>query len=257
MRNQLQAMIELITHGSPDVVCLQEVPAWALGTIGASAGMTEVPIRAESARLGPLRAPAVLGRLASAPHSGLLSASVAGCGNVILIPATARIREVKSLTLNTNVFCEERGAVLGLSPKAIRAWQRPRRVAHLVKYELPDRRRFLVATLQATSNRADIRLADAELGRAVGFADRRSEVEEVVVVAGDFNVVRAQSETIRAIESAPPESRWTDSGAQAENVLLRGAVASSARIWSEPERSVRGRLLSDHAPVEVEALPTR
>jgi endonuclease/exonuclease/phosphatase family metal-dependent hydrolase len=251
-RSLLRPMVELITAGEPGAVCLQEVPAWALGSLGDWAGMQEVPARATRPHAGPLPAPAAVGKLLSTPHSGRLSGAFTGAGNSILIPAAAHIRDVKTVTLNTNVFCEERGAALGLSRKQMRVWERPRRICHLVHYELPNRRRYLVATLQATSYPSDTRLADAELRRAVGFVDRHAEVEETVIVAGDFNIKRAQSQTIADLESAPPEFRWTDSGARIDDVLLRRAVANSARRWSDEERTRAGRLLSDHAPVEVE-----
>jgi endonuclease/exonuclease/phosphatase family metal-dependent hydrolase len=255
--DHLRAMIELITAGDPELVCLQELPAWGLEAIGAWAPAWQVvPARSERAHAGPLALAAGGGRLLSAPHRGRL-AGLAGRGNAILIPASATIRQVATVTLNTNVFCEQRGAVLGLSAGATRAWEQPRRICHLVKYERPDRRRFLVATLQATANRNDIRLADAELERAVHFVDRHAEVEEAVIVAGDFNVVRAQSQTTLALESAPPESRWTATGVLSDNVLLRRIVATSARLWTETERTVGRVVLSDHAPLELELELTR
>jgi endonuclease/exonuclease/phosphatase family metal-dependent hydrolase len=251
VRNHVREMVELITAGGPDVVCLQQAPAWSLASIGGWAGMNAVPARVTPPRLGPLPLPAVLGRLLSRLHSGRL-ARLGGRGNVILVPATAKVRSVKTLTLNTNVFCEERGGELGLSPKAMRRWERERRVCHLVQFELPNRRRFLVATLQATSHPADVRLADAELQRATSFVDRRSEVEEIVIVAGDFNLARTQSQTIHDLETAAPEFRWDEGGAHVDNVLVRGASATAARVWTKEERTRSGRLLSDHYPVEIE-----
>lgn len=250
-RNQLRAMVELIAAGAPDVVCLQQVPAWALGEVGGWAQMTAAPARITRPRLGLLPIPGRLARLLASLHSGRLS-GFGGCGNVILVPPAATLRSTKTLTLNTNVFCEERGAELGLSEREVRAWERPRRICHLVQYELPNRRRFLVATLETTSNPADVRLADAELRRATSFVERRSEVEEVVIVAGDFNVARTQSETIAALESVAPEFRWDDRGAHVDNILIRGATASAARVWANEERTRDGRLLSDHYPVEIE-----
>jgi endonuclease/exonuclease/phosphatase family metal-dependent hydrolase len=257
-RNHVREMVSLITAGSPQVVCLQDVPAWALGSVGEWGQMQAVPARARRPHLGPLPLPATAGHLLSAPHSGLLSPAFAGRGNVILIPREAKVRAVKTITLNTNVFCEERGAELGLGQKEMRRWERERRICHFVQYELPDRRRFLVATLHATSNPRDVRLADAELRRATNFVDRRAEVEEIVIVAGDFNVVRTQSATIAELESLPPESRWDDRGAHVDHVLLRGAPAASARVWSREERTVEGRLLSNHYPIEITIdLPAR
>ena len=64
--------------------------------------------------------------------------------------ADAKVREDKTITLNTNVFTEERGPDLGLTPKQMVAWEKERRVCHLVQYELADRTRYLVANLHAT-----------------------------------------------------------------------------------------------------------
>ena len=249
--NHVREMVALITAGSPDVVCLQDVPAWALDSIGAWAQMNAVAVRARGPHVGPLPVPAPLGRVLSAPHSGWLSPAFAGRGNVILFPLAAKLRSTKTITLNTNVFCEERGAALGLARNQMRRWERERRICHLVQYELPNRRRFLVATLHATSNPGDIRLAEAELRRATSFVDRRAEVEEIVIVAGDFNLSRSQSALIAELESLPPESRWDDRGAHVDHVLLRGAGAASARVWTLEERTVRGAALSDHYPIEI------
>jgi endonuclease/exonuclease/phosphatase family metal-dependent hydrolase len=251
-RSHLRAMVELITSGNPDVVCLQDVPAWGLGSIGQWTALQAVPSRARRPHLGVFPIPTSLGRLLSAPDNGRLSARFAGRGNAILVPAEATIRSAKTITLNTNIFCEERGPELGLSEKEVRRWEKERRICHLVQYELPNRRRFLVATLHATNYLADVRLADAELRRALHFIDRRAEVEETVIVAGDFNLGRAQSETIKELEGLPPETRWDDRGAHVDHVLVRGGSLSAARVWSKEERTREGRLLSNHYPIEVE-----
>src|SRR5260221_13740004 len=84
-RAYLREMIELVTADGPDVVCVQEVPAWALGRLGGWAGMTEVPALARGARLGPLPIPAALGGALTAPHHGLIRSAFAGQGNAILL----------------------------------------------------------------------------------------------------------------------------------------------------------------------------
>ncbi len=248
----LRTMVELIAVGNPDAVCLQEVPAWALGSLGEWSGMKAVTARARRPTLGPLPIPASLGRALTAPHHGKIRSAFSGQGNAILIPNDAEIRKVKGITLNTNVFCEEQGAKLELSPKMMARWEKERRVCQVVQYELPSRRRLLVANLHATSCPQNYHLPDAELRRATNFIERASEVEESLIVAGDFNITREQSETIQALMAAPPESRWSDSGPQIDHVLLHRAVAESVRVWPDAEREYQGRLLSDHAPVEVQ-----
>ena len=55
-------MVELITAGSPDVVCLQEIPVWALPRLGGWGGMQALTARARRPKLGPLPVPPILGR---------------------------------------------------------------------------------------------------------------------------------------------------------------------------------------------------
>ena len=247
----LQAMVELITSGSPDVVCLQEIPVWALPRLGGWGGMQALTARARRPKLGPLPVPPILGRRLSRPRHGRPGASRSGKGNAILIPTEATVRSHKTITLNTNVFCEERGARFGLTPKEMVSWERERRVCHVVQYELPSRQRFLVANLHSTYCPRDLRLADAELRRAVNFVLRASELEEALIVAGDFNLPRTASATVNELMTAERENRWMSSGPQVDQILLRRAIATSVRVWPDEERTVGGRLLSDHPPVEA------
>jgi endonuclease/exonuclease/phosphatase family metal-dependent hydrolase len=240
----LREMLELVTADRPAIVCLQEVPAWALGSVGGWVGMNALGDRTRRGK--------PLGRAVTSLHAGLFRSSFNGQGNAILVPRDWKVREHKTITLNTNPFVEEEGRKLGLDPKVVRWWERERRICQVVKVERPDRRRVLVANVHATSRPRDPRLADAELRRATNFADRQSEVEEVVVFAGDFNITQAESRTIAALLEAPPESRWSEAGPKIDHVLVRGAKTSKVRVWPDDERRYDGKLLSDHAPVEVE-----
>src|SRR5262249_57216188 len=89
-----------------------------------------------------------------------------GKGNAILIPNEVTLRQEKQVTLNTNPFCEEQAARLGLTEKHARWWEKERRVCHIAKVEWPNRQRMLIADIHATSA-GDRRLANAELHRAV------------------------------------------------------------------------------------------
>jgi endonuclease/exonuclease/phosphatase family metal-dependent hydrolase len=247
----LRRMVELITADRPDVVLLQEIPAWALPLLGRWADMNAAWARAKRPKLGPLPVPAAVGRGITAPHHGLLRSGFAGQGNAILFPSEAKQREAKTITLNTNVFTEERGRLFGLTPKQMVAWEKERRVCHLVRYELPNRQRFLVANLHA-SHFPDLRLGDAELRRAVNFVIRGSELEETLIVGGDFNIRPEASTTVQELITAPPESRWRQAGPGIDQFLLRRAIATRVEVWPDERRALNERLLSDHAPVEIE-----
>jgi endonuclease/exonuclease/phosphatase family metal-dependent hydrolase len=244
-------MVELITADRPDVVLLQEIPAWALPKIGEWGQMQAVTARAKRPKLGPFPIPASLGRVLTAPHHGVTRSGFAGQGNAILFPREATVREDKTITLNTNVFTEERGQLFGLTPKQMVAWEKERRVCHLVQYELPDRTRYLIANLHA-SHIPDLRLADAELRRAVNFVIRCSELEESLIVGGDFNILPENCTTIQELVNAPRESRWNQAGTGIDQFLLRRAIATSLTVWPDERRMLKGKLLSDHAPVEIE-----
>lgn len=241
-RSYLREMVELVTADRPAIVCLQEVPAWALRRVGDWAGMQTVPMRTRRSWPAARRLTAI--------NAGLFRSAFNGQGNVILLPKDAAVRETKGITLNTNPFVEEEGRKLGLDTKLVRRWEQERRVCHLAKIEFADRRRMLVANLHATGDE-DRRLADAELTRAMRFVNRAFEVGETAVAAGDFNIRVDDSQTIASLVEAPPEERWTHAGSEIDHVLVRDARITASRTWSDHERTYDGKLLSDHAPVEV------
>jgi hypothetical protein len=127
-------------------------------------------------------------------------------------------------------------------------------VCHIAKIEFPDRKRWLIANLHATSLTADRRLANAELGRAVKFIDRQAETEETVVIAGDFNIPLGESEVLGELTTRPDE-RYAAVAQGATQILMRGRITlSGLRLWPEAERMLDGRVLSDHPPVEVDVV---
>src|SRR3954451_10299742 len=84
-RSYLREMVELVVADRPAVVCLQEVPAWALETVGTWAGMRAIGDRT--------RRGLPLGRLITSLHAGLLRSSFNGQGNAILVPSEFTVRE--------------------------------------------------------------------------------------------------------------------------------------------------------------------
>ena len=108
---------------------------------------------------------------------------------------------------------------------------------------------MLVANLHATAYPHDRRLADAELLRAAVFADGLAARDDICVIAGDFNVTRACSRTLTDL--AGEEWGFSPAGEGIDHVLVRGASSGRPVRWARERRRVGGRVLSDHAPVEV------
>jgi endonuclease/exonuclease/phosphatase family metal-dependent hydrolase len=80
----LRQMIELVTGDGPDVVCLQELPVWALGHLESWSGMHAYTAVARRPLL-PVGARAV-----TALHHGLLRSAFTGEGDAILTREPAR-----------------------------------------------------------------------------------------------------------------------------------------------------------------------
>src|SRR4051794_20939367 len=113
-------MLRLATVDNPDVLCVQEVPAWALGkfTVGDIAAR---PV------LGPLPIPRRLGRFLTDPHHGLFRSAFSGQGNAMIIGGTLRLVGHRVLTLNTRRFRDAQARAMELSPVARLAWAKERR----------------------------------------------------------------------------------------------------------------------------------
>jgi endonuclease/exonuclease/phosphatase family metal-dependent hydrolase len=246
----LREAVRLASADRPDVLCLQEIPAWALRRLGAWSGMEAFADLAARPLLGPLPIPAELGRLLTSAHNGLLRSACSGQGNAILVAPELRARDHRRVVLNGSSFRRAQARWLGLDVVARLAWAKERRVGQTVRVELGDGRHALVANLHATSYWPDQRLPDAELFRAARFAVDAAPAGEVVVLAGDFNVSAGRSHTLADLTG--PEWGFSPPGPGIDHVLVRGADAGELRIWPEERRRVDGALVSDHAPVELE-----
>jgi endonuclease/exonuclease/phosphatase family metal-dependent hydrolase len=238
----LEEMIELVTADDPDVVCVQEVPAWALDhfTVGDVAAQ---PV------LGPLPIPRRLGRALTSLNHGLLRSAFAGQGNAMQIASRLRVADHKVLTLNSRRFRDAKARELELDPVARLAWAKERRIVQAVRLATGGGRTSVVANLHCTSY-PDSRLADAELLRAAWFTSTLARPDEVVVLAGDFNVTLAQSQALRDLVS--PEWGFVNAGEGIDHILVRGAEVTGSRAWAKSERTRGDRVLSDHAPIEAE-----
>jgi endonuclease/exonuclease/phosphatase family metal-dependent hydrolase len=234
-------MVRLATADRPDVLCLQEVPVWALNRLSDWSGMAVFGEVAARPRLGS----AELGRRITELHHGLLRSAFTGQANAILLAPGLKALGRHVLVLNSWRFRAEHAKVLGLGFLERLAWARERRVCHAVRVRTPD---ALVANLHASAV-PDDRLTDAELLRAASFADGLSEPEGLCVLAGDFNVRAERSRALAKLTS--PEWGFSAPGPKVDHVLVRGAVVERPSVWPTERRRVDGRLLSDHAPVEV------
>ena len=238
----LDEMVRLASEGA-EILCLQEVPAWALGrfTVGDVAARPAI---------GVVPIPGELGRILTAPNHGLLRSAFAGQGNAIQVSPRLRVLDHKVLTLNTRRFRRTQARALGLGVLARLAWAKERRIVQVARLARPDRQTLVVANMHCTSFPADDRLPDAELLRGAWFATSIAAPDDVIILAGDFNVGVARSRTLA--ELTGEEWGFSAPGPGIDHVLVKGAAATPIRVWPEDRRRRGGFLLSDHAPVEVE-----
>ena len=207
----------------------------------------------EAAELGPLPVPAASGACSPRPTTASSARRSPGRATRSCSRATRRSREHKTITLNTNVVLRGAGASSGSTPKQMRrvgegAPRLPPRPATSFR----TGSRFLVANLHATSFPRTRALPTPSCAARRTSSSAVAELEEALIVAGDFNITREQSQTIAALIAAPPESRWSDAGPQIDQVLVRGATRRPSACGPTTSARYDGRLLSDHAPVEVE-----
>ncbi len=210
-RSRLEAMVRLATADGPDVLCLQEVPPWALTKLARWSGMI--------ARWVVTREPRLPGPLAGAVtrlNNGYFRSGLSGQANAILLAPDREPRAHRSLRIDDD---------------------RPEpRYCHAVRLDT-----FVVGNLHATTDIRNPRVPAAEIVRAEAFvSDLAGDLP--CVLAGDFN--------LRAEHLADlPE--WSELGPGIDHVLVRGLAASRLTTWPEERRRQHGTLLSDHAPVEV------
>jgi len=240
----LDQMIDLATADDPDVLCVQEVPAWALGrfTVG------DVAARPT---FGPFPIPASLGRRLTSIDTGLLRSLFEGQGNAIQLSSRLRVLDHGVLALNSARFRRVEARSFGLDLVERLAWGKERRIVQAVRVSRGDGPPFVVANLHCTGFRPDIRVTEAELLRAAWFTVSFARPEEPVVFAGDFNLTPFGSQTLRDLTG--PDWEFSDAGPGIDHILVRGgASVSPIRRWDDERRAFGDVLLSDHAPVELD-----
>ena len=158
-RGYLREMIELATEGRPAVICLQEVPVWALPHLAGWSGMEAYC----SVARGPRR-PAALAAAITRLRNGLFRSRLAGQANAILVD-----RSLDSADLG-GVQISDKG--------------RERRIVHAVRIDEIG----IIGNLHASNAAPAVVLPELERARA--FIDALAEPGEARILAGDFNVAQ-------------------------------------------------------------------
>ncbi|HJQ49984.1 MAG TPA: endonuclease/exonuclease/phosphatase family protein [Gaiellaceae bacterium] len=193
-RAHLRQMIELVTGDGPDVVCLQELPVWALSELERWSGMHAVGAVARRPLL-PFGA-----RVVTDLNHGLLRSAVTGEAEAVLTREPAR-------DLGAHVVGQTK----------------LRRIAHVVG----------IGDLTVVNFHIDGRRE--QFDRALELAGEQS------IVAGDANLVAPFADGF-----SPPVAGSID------QILVRGlTLVDGPAAWPLERRTIAGRVLSDHAPVEA------
>jgi endonuclease/exonuclease/phosphatase family metal-dependent hydrolase len=210
----LEEMVRLVTADSPDLVCLQEVPVWALKHLERWSGMSAFGAVAARPRLGS----AELGRVITELNHGLFRSAFTGQANAILLAPPLNVVEHRTVRLD-------------------RAGEGERRVCQAVHVKGVG----VVANFHATGGHAD-----EQFGRAVRFAEEPA-ADEPVILCGDANVRPGEGRTYAELRTRG----YSEPAPGIDQVLVRGLPAGAPVVWPEERRRVAGRLLSDHVPVEL------
>lgn len=212
-RAYLEEMIRLVCADAPAVVCLQELPVWAVRRLEAWSGMQAFAATAARPRLGS----AELGRWITELNHGLFRSAFTGQANAILLAPGLQGRDAAAVELGGSG---------------------ERRVCQTVGVDGLG----LVANVHVTSGPP----AEEQLQRAVAFAERQAG-EGPVVFCGDANLRPGESPVYDELRAAG----YSEPAPGIDQILVRGLPGSAPETWPEERRRAGGRLLSDHAPVEL------
>jgi endonuclease/exonuclease/phosphatase family metal-dependent hydrolase len=157
----LQDMVELAAGDSPDVLCLQEVPVWALTELGRWSGMRSIGM---VARRG--WRPARFAAWVTRRNQGFFRSRLAGQANVVLVA--------------------DRHRSVALGGRQVSDPGRERRVVHAVRLDGLG----VVATTHLTNSPSTPDVQRAELARIDLFLDSVAKPGEARIIAGDLNLKR-------------------------------------------------------------------
>jgi endonuclease/exonuclease/phosphatase family metal-dependent hydrolase len=209
----LREMVELVAADAPAVVCLQEIPLWALTRLGDWSGMQAVTAVAR----GPRVRSAELGRHLTNLNHGVLRSAVTGQANAILVAPRFELDAERMLVVSRSG---------------------ERRVCHGVRLD----RRIAVMNFHVTGGAP----ADEQFRAVADFVE--TQEADAAILAGDANLRPGAGSTYDLLR----ERGFSEPlPASIDQILVRGLPSSAPSAWPDERRSVDGRLLSDHAPVEL------
>src|SRR6187551_1314206 len=193
----LRRMIELVTGDGPDVVCLQEVPVWALPRIDDWSGMRRFDVITR-----PPLWPGPFSKWVTRAHQGFFRSGLSGQANAILVAP--------------------RHAATDLGHERISEGRHERRVAHAVR--IAGSPGVAICNLHASNDFVRPEVPRAEAARAAAFVETAATVDDVVVLAGDFNV------------GDPLLEAYSRPAGGIDHVLVRGAAHESVGAWPQERR---------------------
>ncbi len=158
-RVRLREMIELVSADAPDVVCLQELPLWALPLLEEWSGLTSVWAVAKR----PL-VPRQVGGVLQRHDARRFRSAITGQANAILLAPSHRPLEHRTVRVS------DRG--------------RERRVCHAVR--LAD---IVVGNVHCSNEFERTEVPKEELKRAHELVQGMAAAGEARVLAGDFNLL--------------------------------------------------------------------
>jgi endonuclease/exonuclease/phosphatase family metal-dependent hydrolase len=205
----LREMVELITADRPGVVCLQEIPLWALPHLGSWSGMQSVAAVARAPRVGSVR----LGGWITELHHGVLRSALTGEADAILVSPDFEVSHERELIVSTDGI---------------------RRLMHGLRLDGG----LFVANFHTTGDEQFRAVADIV----------QNEAGEEAIIAGDANLRPGEGATYELLRKRGFSEPLP---ASIDQILVRGLPSTPAVAWPEDRRRVEGRLLSDHAPVEL------
>jgi endonuclease/exonuclease/phosphatase family metal-dependent hydrolase len=205
----LREMVELITADAPGVVCLQEIPLWALPHLESWSGMQSTSAVAREPRVGSAR----LGGWITELNHGVLRSALTGEADAILVAPHFEVSHQRELVVNAEGM---------------------RRLMHGLRLDGG----LFVANFHTTGDGQFRMVADIV----------QSQAGEEAIIAGDANLRPGEGATYGLLRKRGFSEPLPGS---IDQIVVRGTPATEPFAWPEERRRIGGRLLSDHAPVEL------